>query len=223
MATEHPKVTAYVPKEILSALDSWKTENNIESRSAAIVVILADYLGVPYPAQQEGNALTVTTSALSTVLAELAKLSDRVVALEQQMAVNAVLLEVPATAPIPEPSSTAPIEAPGIVPEEDATTVSAAQGKALSSAPLEEATTASGVQGKASSTVPNNAPLQPLAPLTQMALAKRLGVSDKAVEKHRKQGKENFASWSRARDPDGVSWTWEGQGGRGQPLRFVPT
>jgi hypothetical protein len=184
VATEHPKVTAYVPKEILSALDSWKTENNIESRSAAIVVILADYLGVPYSAQQEGNALTVTTNALSTVLAELAKLSDRVVALEQQMAVNAVLLEVPGTASIPEPSSTAPIEAPGIVP--------------------------------------TSAALQPPAPLTQMALAKRLGVSDKAVEKRRKQGKENFASWSRDRDPDGIAWIWEGAGGRGQPLRFVP-
>jgi hypothetical protein len=55
-----------------------------------------------------------------------------------------------------------------------------------------------------------------------MALAKRLGVSDKAVEKRRKQGKENFASWSRDRDPDGIAWIWEGAGGRGQPLRFVP-
>ncbi len=222
MATEHPKVTAYVPKEILSALDSWKTENNIESRSAAIVVILADYLGVPYPAQQEGNALTVTTSALSTVLAELAKLSDRVVALEQQMAVNAVLQEVPGTASIPEPSSTAPLEAPGIVPEEDATNVNAVQGKALSSAPLEEGTTVSEVLCKAPSTVPTSARLQLPTPLTQMALAKRLGVSDKAIEKRRKQGKENLASWSRDRDPDGIAWTWEGAGGRGQPLRFVP-
>jgi hypothetical protein len=238
VATEHPKVTAYVPKKILSALDTWKIENAVESRSAAIVVILADYLGVPYPAQQEGNALTVPTSALSTVLAELAKLSDRVVALEQQMAVRAALQEVPDTALIPETSSTAPIEAPGIVPEEetryvsnvpspappeDATTVSAVQGKALSNAPLEEATTASNVQGEVPSTVPTSAPLQPPAPVTQMALAKRLGVSDKAVEKHRKQGsKEQFAQWSRERDPDGIAWTWQGSGGRGQPLRFVP-
>ena len=64
----------------------------------------------------------------------------------------------------------------------------------------------------------------PVAPLTQSALAKRLGCSDKAIEKHRKQGsKENFAAWSRDRDPDGIAWTWEGQGGRGQPLRFVPS
>ncbi len=62
-----------------------------------------------------------------------------------------------------------------------------------------------------------------LAPLTQSALAKRLGCSDKAIEKHRKQGdKENFATWSGARDPDNVAWTWEGSGGRGQPLRFEP-
>jgi len=67
-------------------------------------------------------------------------------------------------------------------------------------------------------------PLLPVAPLTQSALAKRLGCSDKAIEKHRKQGsKENFAAWSRDRDPDGIAWTWEGLGGRGQPLRFVPS
>lgn len=62
---------------------------------------------------------------------------------------------------------------------------------------------------------------QPPAPLTQSALAKRLGCSDKAIEKHRKQGsKENFAAWSRERDPESIAWTWEGGGGRGQPLRF---
>jgi hypothetical protein len=62
---------------------------------------------------------------------------------------------------------------------------------------------------------------QPPVPLTQSALAKRLGCSDKAIEKHRKQGsKENFGSWSRERDPESIAWTWEGGGGRGQPLRF---
>jgi hypothetical protein len=64
---------------------------------------------------------------------------------------------------------------------------------------------------------------QPPTPLTQSALARRLRCSDKAIEKHRRQdSKENFAVWSRDRDPEGLSWTWEGAGGRGQPLRFVP-
>lgn len=64
---------------------------------------------------------------------------------------------------------------------------------------------------------------QPPLPLTQSALAKRLGCSDKAIEKHRKQGsKEQFAEWSRDRDPDDMAWTWQGSGGRGQPLRFMP-
>ena len=69
----------------------------------------------------------------------------------------------------------------------------------------------------------SESPLLPQDPLTQSALAKRLGCSDKAIEKHRKQGsKEQFATWSGERDPDGLAWTWEGSGGRGQPLRFVP-
>jgi len=61
-----------------------------------------------------------------------------------------------------------------------------------------------------------------LKPLSQLALAKHLSCRDKVVEKQRKQGKENFAAWSRERDPDGVAWTWEGTGGRGHPLRFTP-
>jgi archaellum component FlaC len=61
-----------------------------------------------------------------------------------------------------------------------------------------------------------------LKPLSQLALAKHLSCRDKVVEKQRKQGKENFATWSRERDPDGVAWTWEGTGGRGHPLRFTP-
>jgi hypothetical protein len=65
-------------------------------------------------------------------------------------------------------------------------------------------------------------PRQPPDPLSQSALALGLGCSDKAIEKHRKQGdKEKFAAWSRDRDPDGLAWTWEGSGGRGQPFRFV--
>ncbi len=69
---------------------------------------------------------------------------------------------------------------------------------------------------------PESSPL-PVAPLPQSALAKRLGCSDKEIEKHRKQGsQENFAAWSRDRDPDGIAWTWQGRGGRGQPLQFMP-
>lgn len=58
-------------------------------------------------------------------------------------------------------------------------------------------------------------------PLSQSALARRLGISDKAIQKQRGKGKESFAEWSRERDPDQITWTWEGSGGRGQPLRFL--
>jgi hypothetical protein len=48
VATEHPKITAYIPKEILIALDNWKHSNEIKSRSEAIVRILENYLEVPH-------------------------------------------------------------------------------------------------------------------------------------------------------------------------------
>jgi hypothetical protein len=198
MASEHPKITSYIPRDILEALDKWRKEHELESRNAAIVAILADYLGVQYPIQLTDTA--PLSIYLHTVLDELARLSQRLDAMEDS--ISTVPQEVQSTVPIvpPDASSTVSVEV-------------------LSTAPIERAVTTGVAQGKAPSTV---LPHQP-APLTQMALAKRLGCSDKAIEKHRKQGsKENFAAWSRDRDPDGIPWTWEGIGGRGQPLRFVP-
>lgn len=195
MATEHPKVTAYIPQEILKALDDWKQAHEIDSRSAAIVTILADYLNVPYPVLLQDTAPIST--ALSSVLAELSQLHERVAALEQHI-------------------STAPQAAPSTATELDEPSRRDVLDEAPSTVLVEE--TQPG--GKAPSTALITAPL---APLTQSALAKRLGCSDKAIEKHRKGGsKEQFAAWSQERDPDGIAWAWEGRGGRGQPLRFVP-
>ena len=198
MASEHPKITTYIPRDILEALDKWKEEHELDSRNAAVVAILADYLGVQYSVQLP-NAAPLSIQ-LNTVLDELARLSQRMDALEDS--ISTASQEVQSTAPVPssESSSTVPIEA-------------------ISTAPLEKTALVGTAQNEAASTV---LPVPP-APLTQSALAKRFGCSDKAIEKHRKQGsKENFAVWSRDRDPDGKAWTWEDGGGRGKPLRFVP-
>jgi len=198
MASEHPKITSYIPREILEALDKWREEHELDSRNAAIVAILADYLGVKYPVRLLDTA--PLSIHLHTVLDELARLSQRIDAMED--AIGAVPQEVLNTVldTHPDPSSTVSLEV-------------------LSTAPLVKGVTAGEAQHEAPSTAP---PLQS-APLTQMALAKRLGCSDKAIEKHRKQGsKENFAAWSRDRDPEGKAWTWGDGGGRGKPLRFVP-
>jgi hypothetical protein len=168
MASEHPKITSYIPRDILEALDKWREEHELESRNAAIVAILADYLGVQHPVQLSDTA--PLSIYLHTVLDELARLSQRMDALEES----------------------------------------------ISTAPLERTLPAGKVQGEAFSTVPP-------APLTQSALAKRLGCSDKEIEKARKQNdKESFAQWSRALDPDSIAWTWQGIGGGGQPLQFRP-
>lgn len=228
MGTEHPKVTAYIPQVILEALDDWKKEAGIESRSAAIVEILSDYLGVPYPVEQTGNVRKERISDfLNTIVIELTRIEMRVTALEAPMksestAPNAALgtafdstsdkiSNIPGealrTAPSTASSSTTPpasdvsYEAPSSVPRQSTSPANTARGKVPSSAPT---------------------PTLPPAPLSQTTLATRLGISDKAVQKHRGKGKESFAAWSRERDPDNVAWTWEGSGGRGQPLRFVP-
>ena len=229
MTTEHPKVTAYVPQPILDALDSWKSQNNIDSRSAALVAILADYLAVAYPVQHRSTVLAAPSNSSSTVLAELAKLSERVTALEQQIQSSAALSALPSTVLTSDtesvnitslenidPINKAPSTPPSTVPLEEAKTTD----EALGTVPGKVLRESTGLSNKASGNAPSTVPV---APLSQAALAKRLGCSDKAIEKHRKLGdKESFAKWSCDRDPDSIAWTWFGSGGRGQPLRFTP-
>lgn len=81
MASEHPKITTYIPRDILGALDKWREEHELDSRNAAIVAILADYLGVQYPVQLPDTA--PLSIQLHTVLDELARLSQRMHALEK--------------------------------------------------------------------------------------------------------------------------------------------
>jgi hypothetical protein len=211
LATEHPKVTAYIPQPILNALDSWKSQNDIESRSAAIVAILADYLAVAYPVGQTSTAPRTLGNLPGTVLAELAKIEKRVTTLEQQiLSSSAVSVALPSTllTQDTESTNTADLESTGPVDE--------ALSTVLNTVSLESTRTID----EALSTVLNTVPM---APLSQAALAKRLGCSDKAIEKHRKQdSKESFANWSCERDPNNIAWTWFGGGGRGQRLRFVP-
>ena len=221
MTTEHPKVTAYVPQPILNALDDWKSQNNIDSRSAALVAILADYLAVAYPVRYPSTVFTPLSNSPSTVLAELAELSQRVTILEQQIQFSAVLASDAESANITsleniETSEEALGSVPSIVPLTDTRT----DGEVLSAVPGEVLIESARLGGE----VPGSAPITvPVTPLSQAGLAKRLGCSDKAIEKQRKLGnKENFAVWSRDRDPDSIAWTWEGGGGRGQPLRFTP-
>jgi len=221
LTTEHPKVTAYVPQPILNALDDWKSQNNIDSRSAALVAILADYLAVAYPVRYPSTVFTPLSNSPSTVLAELAELSQRVTILEQQIQFSAVLASDAESANITsleniETSEEALGSVPSIVPLTDTRT----DGEVLSAVPGEVLIESARLGGE----VPGSAPITvPVTPLSQAGLAKRLGCSDKAIEKQRKLGnKENFAVWSRDRDPDSIAWTWEGGGGRGQPLRFTP-
>ena len=228
MVSKHPKVTVYIPQEILSALDKWKEIYNCDSRSEAIVTILEDYLEgmhlVQYEEPQESAA--PLKPSLSLVIAEINDLKERLTALEELM--DAAPEKVPSTV-LAEPEqsdgsdvlSAAPNTAPLEIAELDLE-------EQLSTAPGEVPSTAQAnpEEPKSSdvlSEAPSNALTQaPLALLTQSDLAKRLGCSVQVVERHRKQGKESFAAWSRREDPDDLAWRWEGRGVRGNPLRFMP-
>jgi hypothetical protein len=46
----------------------------------------------------------------------------------------------------------------------------------------------------------------PSEPLTGIALAERLNVSDTTIS--RRKSKANFPEWSRSKDPEGIAWTY---------------
>lgn len=243
MVSKHPKVTVYLPKEILQALDDWKQVSNTDSRSEAIVTILEDYLGALKLIQYEEQQASAVPPRirLSMLLDEIYELKERVVALEESIgtanreAPSTVLTELeedeasvvrheaPNTIPpeLAKPSKVQSNVPSTVLAQPEELEASVVPGEVPATAPSELAK-----PGDVPSNIPTTAltqpPSPPLAPLTQSALAKRLDCSDKAVEKQRKQGLESFVAWSRERDPDGLAWTWEGRGGRGQPLKFVP-
>jgi archaellum component FlaC len=68
-------------------------------------------------------------------------------------------------------------------------------------------------------TISGNSSATLAEPHTQVALAARLGCSDSAVKKHRRQGAAHFEAWTRDRDPDGVGWRAEGEG---KQLNYYP-
>lgn len=195
MGSEHPKITSYIPRDILEALGKWREEHELDSRNAAIVAILADYLGVQYQVRLSDTA--PLSIYLHTVLDELARLSQRMDAWEDS--ISTAHQEVQSTVPIESPDSSSTVSL-----------------EVLSTALLEGVSPL--VRHRKRRQVPYHS-----TPLTQIALANRLGCSDKVIQKHRKQdSKEDFAIWSRDLDPNGIAWTWEGGGMRGKPLRFVP-
>jgi hypothetical protein len=68
-------------------------------------------------------------------------------------------------------------------------------------------------------TISGNSSVTLAEPHTQVALAARLGCSDSAVKKHRRQGAAHFEAWTRDRDPDGIGWRAEGEG---KQLNYYP-
>ena len=112
MASEHPKITAYIPQDLLDALDAWKETQSLNSRNSAVVAILRDYLGVTHSITHEGTF--PQNFDMSAVLETLETLTQRMDAVEAVLSTlqNALPNNVPS-----ELLSTLPQELPGDVPD----------------------------------------------------------------------------------------------------------
>jgi hypothetical protein len=200
VTSPHPKVTVYLPQTILDLLDDWKSENSVESLNEAIVEILADYLGVPNPAQQDfGIQMTTTRKSLSTTLAEL---EQRLTALESKVNQSvAVPVSVSGNA-----LSTTFYEEPN-----HTTSNSVSDGvTTVGDEVLDESLDRSDGEPSTVSepkTVAVKEP--PVLRLTGEQLAARLGVHSSNIRRHNKHG--DLSEWTQRNDPEGISWEFSKQ------------
>lgn len=93
--------------------------------------------------------------------------------------------------------------------------------------PEGDAESASDTDNKTLATATPTLPPNLKPPLTQTALAERLGQPyPYYVKKHRERGKAHFEVWSRSVDPDGLTWTFDEPKRRGsvrsKALKFYP-
>lgn len=156
----------------------------------AVPIILSEYFGrlqTPVVA-----ATDATASRLESLEAKCTSLSQTVVELTEAIAAlqttdtpSVAQSEVP-TAP-QEPSSQPTASSPPVDQSE------------VLQAPLAQST-------DSSSLVDESEPLEipSVTPMTQAALAKRLGVTTSSIS--RMQSKQNFPDWSKNKDPEGIAW-----------------
>ncbi len=184
MATDKPKVAGYlppavynVPPAVYDQLMAFKAKRSLQSVEMAVNVILSEYFGLFQAPMVTGT--DITASRLETLEAKCTSLSETVAELRGAIAT----LQASSSPPLGESESPADEQSPLPVLDAHATAESA------SNPAIDQ----------------SESPNQPFStPMTQAALAKRLGMNTSTIS--RMQSKPNFSEWSQQKDPEGIAW-----------------
>ncbi len=213
MPTENRRVAAYLPKSIDDRLEAFKAERGLKGDSPALIVILSEFLGVSQEVAYQGSSSTQLDERIELLKSELLdELKSRLLGFQaaieqrlQKLEEKADLLS-PANAQFellsePEEDSLAEQEVPGqlkLIPIDEIGDSHFQVDELLSESKSE-------LQNDVSESVE-------LQPLSEPALAKRLGVTVNRLRQVKSQDKKvagSLARWSRAKDNDGIAWEYD--------------
>lgn len=221
--TDNPKVPAYlppavydVPPAVYDELVAFKEKRGLQSVEMAVTAILADYFGQLQPSLKPTT--DTTNSRLESLEAECTRLSETVAELQTAIATlhsRSHLLNDNGSAELGVVSSPQ-LDQSQIA--EPATEISHVDYSAPLDQTVDHSVQVSNSELSDPATLSDSLPstlddskAEDLieeetvhAPLTQAALAKRLGVSTSSIS--RMQSKQNFPEWSQQKDPEGVAW-----------------
>jgi hypothetical protein len=250
MATDNPKVSAYVPPVVKDRLTQFREEKGI-SESQAVIVILSEYFGLKQELNRLSKGIEVGGITLSRM--ELAedglsdvrqKLSDFVNAVEKRfqelekaianlskpLVVQSNLPVEIASEPINGLESGLPDSNGVVAKEESIVTPGGSPKSGLLSEQQDTESVAPDIEQKSSSSGSLQSELQlnvpeteRFQPLSGKVIASRLGYKNPQSLSNKKSSVSDaeFIDWSREKDPDGIGWHHHGKG-RAKGSGYLP-
>lgn len=202
MPTENRRVATYLPKDVDERLEVFKTERGIKGDSQALIVILREFLGIDQPVSQvvAHSSRFATLENFEDLASQVSVLFEKVELLSRTLVSGlSELQQKPLGESLAEPVSE------HIEVEESFRT----------DLPF---STVNQKDSEASSTATSGA-----IAISGTELAKRLNIGQSTISTRKKITREDFANWTRSKDPDGIAWAYMSDSGSYQPTGDVPT
>jgi hypothetical protein len=218
MSTKNRRVATYLPNELSGKFEVFKSERGITGDSQALVLILSEFLGVSH--QSEVNS-TDLEEKLSVLKSELK--SELLVELTK-------IIESQIDKPLSESLRSSLIDKIGDV-KNDSGSQSNTSGIQLDFIKLGEEKEDTAIETEAANgnSQPDIEqvdllPLESAITLQTNVLAERLGVNRTAISTKKKIALEqDFYSWLKQKDPDGISWEPVGGDLKGYSKGWMPS
>lgn len=195
MASNSPQVSGYlppavynVPPDVYDQLMAFKAKRGLQSVEMAVTVILSEYFGLSQTSAV--SATETTVSRLETLEAKCTTLNQTVAELRAAIAT----LQPSSSPPVGESEPTTSQPEPIPILDAQAATDSASTPEVDQS--VEPLHVDQSIETLHATSLPTS--------MTQVALAKRLGVNTSTIS--RMQSKPNFSEWSQQKDPEGIAW-----------------